>query len=125
MRGFHVVFLLFAVGCAPVCPPGLDRAASVDLYFGRGGVPEADWRDFVDRSVVPRFPDGMTVFDAAGSWRDPRTGRTSSEDSKVLRLIVPDARAAAPATQAIVDDYKRRFAQQSVLRVEQAVCHAF
>ncbi len=125
MRWLHVAFLLFAVGCAPVCPPGLIPAASVDLYFGRGGVSDADWRDFVDRSVVIRFPDGMTVFDAAGSWRDPRTGRTSSEDSKVLRLIVPDARAAAPATLAVIDDYKRRFAQQSVLRVEQAVCHAF
>ncbi|MBI3506396.1 MAG: DUF3574 domain-containing protein [Proteobacteria bacterium] len=120
-----VVFALFAVGCAPVCPSGLTAATSVDLYFGRGGVSDADWQDFLARAVVPRFPDGMTVFDAAGSWRDPATGRTASEASKVLRVIVPDARAASPATQAVIDDYKKRFAQQSVLRVEQGVCHAF
>jgi hypothetical protein len=125
MRWMCVVFALFAVGCAPVCPAGLTAADSVELYFGRGGVADGDWDDFVGRSIVPRFPDGMTVFDAAGSWRDPRTGRTASEASKVLRLIVPDARTAAPATQAVIDDYKKRFAQQSVLRVEQRVCHAF
>ena len=125
MRWVHIAFALLVAGCTPSCPPGLTAGTSVDLYFGRGGVSDADWRDFVDRSIVPRFPDGMTVFDAAGSWRNPRTGRTSSEDSKVLRVIATDARHLAGPAQAVIDDYKRRFSQQSVLRVEQPVCHAF
>jgi hypothetical protein len=125
MRWVHVAFALLVAGCAPSCPPGLVAGASVDLYFGRGGVSDADWHDFVERSIVPRFPDGMTLLDAAGSWRDPRTGRTSSEDSKVLRVVAGDARDLAGPAQAVIDDYKRRFSQQSVLRVEYPVCHAF
>lgn len=98
---------------------------AVDLYYGRGGVAEVDWQDYLERSVVARFPDGMTVFDGAGRWRDPASGRIAAEDSKVVRLVLPDARAADGALRAAIEDYKRRFAQQSVLRVEQNVCHAF
>jgi hypothetical protein len=125
MRAVLVAISLFAVGCAPSCPPGLTRADQIELYFGRDGVSDADWAGFLANSVVPRFPDGMTVLSGSGSWRDPRTGRVASEPSALLRLIVPDAGAAAPATRGIVEDYKKRFAQQSVLRVEQPVCHAF
>ena len=71
MRRFHVVFALFAGACTPACPPGLMPGTAVDLYYGRGGVAEADWQDYLERSVVARFPDGMTVFDGAGRWRDP------------------------------------------------------
>lgn len=98
---------------------------SVDLYFGRDGVSQADWREYLERSIVARFPDGMTVFDAAGSWRDPKTGRTQDEASNVVRLILPGARTPDGALRDAIDDYKRRFAQTSVLRVEQPVCHAF
>ncbi|MBL8808230.1 MAG: DUF3574 domain-containing protein [Rhodospirillales bacterium] len=125
MRRFGVVFALFASACAPVCPQGLAPAASVDLYFGRGGISDADWRDYLARSLVARFPDGMTVFDAEGRWRDPKAGRVEVEESRVVRLVLPDARRADGALSAAIDEYRKRFAQTSVLRVEQNVCHAF
>ena len=38
------------------------------LYFGLGlanhpeeGISEADWRDFLDREVTPRFPSGLSA----------------------------------------------------------------
>ena len=49
MRRFHVVFALFAGACTPACPPGLMPGTAVDLYYGRGGVAEADWQDYLER----------------------------------------------------------------------------
>ncbi|HET6782494.1 MAG TPA: DUF3574 domain-containing protein, partial [Pseudoxanthomonas sp.] len=49
-----------------------------ELYFGVGEesgpadrpqaepISEAQWRAFLDKEVTPRFPDGLTVFDAYG-----------------------------------------------------------
>ena len=52
----------------------------VDLLFGRKiggriGVTEAQWAKFVDREITPRFPDGLTVFNAYGQWRDAEHNR--------------------------------------------------
>lgn len=33
-------------------------------------VSDEDWRAFLAAEVTPRFPDGLTVIDAAGQWRD-------------------------------------------------------
>src|SRR5580658_862505 len=48
-----------------------------ELYFGVGSfdspddsVAEIRWQAFLDREVTPRFPDGLTVLDAYGQWRD-------------------------------------------------------
>src|SRR5262245_32017131 len=51
-----------------------------ELIFGRsiGGrieVGEEQWMLFVDHEITPRFPDGLTVFDAAGQWRDKASNK--------------------------------------------------
>ncbi len=63
------------------------------LFFGRNigdrlGVSQKAWARFVDREVTPRFPDGLTVQDASGQWRDSATGRLVREPSKILTLLV-------------------------------------
>jgi len=53
---------------------------------------------------------------SAGQWRDP-TGHTVREKSFVVELVhfvTPDVEARV---LRVVDSYKRRFAQQSVLRI--------
>ena len=57
------------------------------------------------------------VFDKLG-------GPIVRENSKLLAVIVFDAPAFAPKVEAIVDAYKVKFKQQSVLRVEHPVCAA-
>src|SRR5215472_9140395 len=74
------------------CPPGLRQAATAELFFGRdvAGAPEvseADWRQFVDEEVTPRFPDGLSVADVYGQWRSPK-GDFVREDSKALFLVL-------------------------------------
>src|SRR5258707_4700217 len=52
----------------------------IELMFGRSiaghlRVSGAAWSRFLAREITPRFPDGLTVLDAAGQWRGPGRGR--------------------------------------------------
>jgi hypothetical protein len=114
---------------AASCPPSLAPWTQVDLYFGRsiggaGLVTERAFKRFLAEEVTPRFPDGLTVLDAAGQFRD-RHGRIVREPAKLLVLLVPDRAAVAGKIGAVIQRYKRLFHQESVLRTEQRVCLAF
>ena len=125
------LLLALAVGaCAQptptVCTAPLKPAVAVDLYFGRdkrggGEVTEAEWGAFVTEVVTSRFPDGLSVFDSSGQYREPN-GRIVRERGKRLVVIVFDSQAYKAKVIEIVDAYKQRFSQYSVLRVEQPVC---
>jgi hypothetical protein len=111
---------------APLCTAPLKPAVAIDLYFGRdkpagGEVTDAEWGAFVTEVVTSRFPDGLSVFDSSGQYREP-TGRIVRERSKRLVVIVFDAPAHKAKVIEIVEAYKQRFGQYSVFRVEQPVC---
>ena len=113
-------------GAPPVCTAPLKSAVAIDLYFGRdkpsgGEVTDAEWGAFVTEVVTSRFPDGLSVFDSSGQYREP-TGRIVRERSKRLVVIVFDAPAHKAKVIEIVEAYKQRFGQYSVFRVEQPVC---
>ncbi len=106
---------------AASCAAPLRPALQVDLYFGE--VSPTDWRAFLDEDVTPRFPDGLSVQDIYGQYRD-RQGKIERERSKLLVIVVFDAPAHASRVQAIVDSFRRRHKQESVLRVERPICAA-
>lgn len=92
-----------------------------ELYFGRsqpggGEVTEEQWQKFVDTEVTPRFPDGLTVLDAYGQFLNS-AGILAREDSKVLILLYVSTPERERSIQEIIDAYKSRFQQESVLRV--------
>nr|WP_222527840.1 DUF3574 domain-containing protein [Azospirillum sp. 412522] len=100
------------------------------LFFGRNignelGVSERDWTEFLDGEVTPRFPNGLTVTDASGHWRDMETGRLVREPSKILMLLVDGAPATLRLIHEIADLYKSRFHQQSVGIAIRPVCVSF
>ncbi|HTR83698.1 MAG TPA: DUF3574 domain-containing protein [Reyranella sp.] len=107
------------------CPAPLEPAVEVDLYFGlakkKGEVSPAEWAAFLDREVTPLFPDGLSVVDIYGQYRDA-PDHISHERSKLLVVIVFDPAGLEAKVQAIVDAYKTRFDQKSVLQVEKPVC---
>lgn len=131
MARLCALLALLALGaCASpsdgTCRAPLKTAIEVDLYFGRdidgrAEVSDADWAKFLADEVTPRFPDGLSVSEVAGQYRDP-SGRIVRERSKRLVVAVFDAPAHAAKVQAIVDTYKARFGQHSLLRVERPVC---
>ena len=113
-------------GAPPVCTAPLKPAVAIDLYFGRdkpagGEVTDAEWGAFLTEVVTSRFPDGLSVFDSSGQYREP-TGRIVRERSKRLVVIVFDAPVHKSKVIEIVEAYKQRFGQYSVFRVEQPVC---
>ena len=125
-------FLLAAcAGPQPLaCRPPLESGVVVDLLFGRNiggrpGVSEAQWRTFLARDVTPRFPEGLTVIDAAGQWRDPARGTIVRERSKVVTIALRDGGVDQARIEAIVDAYKSRFHQQSVGVTIRPACVSF
>ena len=97
------------------------------LYFGlarpKGAVSELEWQMFLRDEVTPRFPDGLTVWDADGQWRSP-AGSIDQENSKVLLLVHPDTAAARGAVQGVIERYRKIFDQESVLWETARVCVA-
>ena len=87
--------LLLLAGCATApqpCPVGASPATIAEAYFGRNvktraPVTDAEWARFMADTVTPAFPDGLTVLDGAGQWRNA-AGQISREDSKVLLLVL-------------------------------------
>jgi hypothetical protein len=113
-------------GAAPACAPPLKPAVSVELYFGRakpggGEVSDGEWEDFLATAVTPRFPDGLSVIDVVGQYRES-SGRIVSERSKRLHIVVFDSPAHQQRIEEIVVLYRQRFRQDAVLRTERSLC---
>ena len=96
------------------------------LYFGLGpadqpqqGVSEQAWREFLDREVTPRFPDGLSVLDVYGQWQDAWQSAPERLRSRLLVIDYPDTPANRAKVEAIRTAWKRRTGDQSVLRVTQ------
>jgi hypothetical protein len=102
---------------------------AIDLLFGRGAgglrVSETAWTQFLAREITPRFPDGLTVIDGAGQWRNPQGGAVLRERSKVVMIVAPEQPPVQERLDAITAAYKQRFKQQSVGIVIRAVCASF
>lgn len=114
-------------GCAPTVrstppAPAAQQAWVADrLYFGRnipggGTVGDGEWAAFLRDVVTPRFPAGLTVWRGQGQWRDA-SGAVQAEDVIVVEILHPASAEADAALEAIASEYRRRFHQDSVLRV--------
>ncbi|NCD26669.1 MAG: DUF3574 domain-containing protein, partial [Deltaproteobacteria bacterium] len=107
---------------------GADVAREDVLYFGtarpHGVIGVAEWETFAREVITPRFPQGLTVWKAQGQWRG-ETGAIVREDSYVLTLIHPGTPETERAIKEIIELYKSRFEQESVMRVESAVRVSF
>jgi Protein of unknown function (DUF3574) len=119
-----------SIASAQSCRGDQQSMLAAELLFGRrtaggGMVSEAAWARFLAREITPRFPDGLTVLDAAGQWRDPARGRILREPSKVVLIVFRDDPQKQEHLGAIADAYKRRFKQRSVGIVIKPVCASF
>lgn len=133
-------------GAASSTTPALAPAAAVavadtgeawlrtELYFSIGEwtetslntEPEARWQDFLDREVTPRFPDGLSVIDVYGQWRNPQAGAAvRRERSRLLVVVHPDAPDASAKIEEIREAWKKQTGEKSVLRVSQPARVAF
>lgn len=128
MRVSAAVLAIAMLGCALVRPGG--SMVESRLFLGEGlpeggVVDDGAWQAFLTEVVTPRFPGGLTVVDARGQWRDPADATIVREPTKILVLVHPPGVTADAAVDAIAGEWKRRFRQKSVLRVDAPVRAAF
>jgi hypothetical protein len=97
-----------------------------ELYFSvgtvdgkEGAVSPARWREFLDKEVTSRFPDGFTVFDAYGQWRDHGAKEPERLSTKVIVILHENNPQNAGNIEAIRLAYKRITGDLSVLRLSQ------
>ena len=97
----------------------------IELLLGRGTAGDTRWRQFLAREVTPRFPDGLTVYQTYGQWRDPKRNVVVRERSRVLRIIVAADAPAQDRIVAVAEAYKTQFSQKSVGIVTRPACVSF
>ncbi|CAN5699266.1 DUF3574 domain-containing protein [soil metagenome] len=94
-----------------------------ELYFGTNKpdgshVTDAAFKAFVDLQVTSRFPDGLTLLNGYGQFRNS-AGAIVQEKSFVLILLYPlNVTDASSEVEAIRQAYKDTFQQESVLRID-------
>lgn len=130
-----------ALGCA-IAPPqqataqllacGGDQKPQqvAELLFGRKigdrlGVSERAFARFVDREIVPRFPDGLNVLSSEGRYRDQARNRLVREPSKTVQIVLPGKPDDVARLTEIAEAYKSRFRQQSVGVILRPACVSF
>jgi hypothetical protein len=141
LNSFCLAGLLLLV---PICPATIARAQwpetsdtnakqtnllKDELYFGltkSGGqtVSESEWQEFVKAVITPHFREGLTVLDGSGQFLNS-SGILIREKSKIVILIYESSPEKNRAIQEIIETYKRRFQQESVLRTTSEVKVSF
>lgn len=102
-----------------------------ELFFGRDkagrkAVSDAEWADFLAKTVTPYFPDGLTVFDGYGQWRNPETGLIGRSPSvKIVLIAAKRSPDLAGRLNTVMEAYKTRFHQQSIGIITRDSCAAF
>ncbi|GGV11514.1 hypothetical protein GCM10010495_26160 [Kitasatospora herbaricolor] len=109
-----------------------DAYTRTELSFGTerpdGGaaVTAQEFEAFLDAEVTSRFPEGLTVEEGRGRYRD-RFGAIERERSYHVVLLYP--RGAARSSDLKIEEIRRRydaaFQQEAVGRVDDSVRAAF
>ncbi|WP_263353941.1 DUF3574 domain-containing protein [Acidicapsa acidisoli] len=134
LLGFGIAHYAFSSQTAPsptlhgdaAHPAKTQGWVDTQLYFGLGpanapekGVSEAAWRDFLDKEVTPRFPDGLSVMDVYGQWQGKNETAPERIRSKMLVIDYPKTSENTAKIEAIRAAWKQKTGDQSVLKVSQ------
>lgn len=124
---------LALAGCSETdsasCPEGMDPFVKYELYMGRSSsdgdvVKDEEWNGFLADTVTPRFPDGLTVLEGRGQWRNSE-GQILQEDATVVVILALPGDGPMGLIDEISDEYQRQFKQESVLEVVSDTCVSF
>jgi len=132
--GLVAASVSLANGSAPASAPAQSKLAATsqsskaigtlyartELYFGSNrpkGAPvnSAQFHRFLDTTITPRFPDGLTEVTGEGQWLG-KTGPVEEKSFVVILLYPLDDKHASDRIEQIRRSYKRHFQQESVLR---------
>lgn len=120
--------LLLGVGLMAGCATA-PTAYSDRLMFGRsipggGVVTDAQWDKFVAEVIVPRFPNGFSVWHGDGHWKGD-DGAPVSEQSCALEVVHTSDPTADAKLAEIAQAYRQRFNQDAVILVRTPATQTF
>ncbi|WP_217554857.1 DUF3574 domain-containing protein [Streptomyces sp. GbtcB6] len=126
LAGAPTAYAALADGHSAAVPARGKPYIETRLLFGTarpdGGpaVTDRQFTAFVDKEVTPDFPDGLTVQNGRGQWRDAH-GTIEKERSYELILLYPEsaAKGSDRKIEEIRRAYEKAFAQESVGRVDE------
>jgi len=100
-----------------------------ELIFGLSrvdapNITEEEFQHFIDTSVTPSFPEGLTVLSGTGQFSGS-AGGVIKEGAKLLILFYPSGKQSNEAIEQIRATYKSAFQQESVLRADELSCVSF
>lgn len=110
--------------------PSEQRMLVAELFFGRsirgrGALSDAEWSEFAAQTLTPNFPDGFTVTDGNGQWRNPATGVISREPTRIVLVAARRTPDLGARLTVVIDAYRARFNQQSVGIITRDSCASF
>jgi hypothetical protein len=98
-----------------------------ELYFGlskkNGVVTEQEWNMFKADFLSKKF-SGYTELISKGFWTNPK-GETVSENSRLIIYLNKGTTSDSIAIAFVIDNYKQKFNQESVLKIETPVNATF
>lgn len=100
------------------------------LYFGLSKpdgtvVSEQEWNNFRDNYISRIFPEGYSVVQTEGAWKDTLTKKIIKEPTFQVIYYYPKSPAISQQIDSLRIWYQKLFQQQSVLRVDRKVKAAF
>jgi hypothetical protein len=125
-RIFLILICVFLTACTTTqiaLPHGAPRNSCATrilqrLYLGtdtpEGVVSEQQWQTFLQKTISPRLPSGLTVIKGEGQWLG-HNQELVHETSRIVEIVHSNSVAERVATQEIVSAYKAQFQQEAVL----------
>ena len=132
-----LAWLFLFAGCAELPAPASScllpaeqHMLVAELFFGhnikgRQPLSDAEWAEFAAQTIAPNFPDGFTLFDGEGQWRNPRNGQIAGGRTKILLVAAKPEPDLSRRLSAVIDAYKTQFHQYSVGVITRYSCAAF
>jgi Protein of unknown function (DUF3574) len=109
-------------GVVPLPRFSAELFARTELFFGslrsdKPPVSEQDFLEFLDGTITPLFPNGLTLLTGLGQFLNSQ-GLIQQEHSWLLILLYPveERRDNNGKIETIRVEYKKAFEQESVLR---------
>jgi hypothetical protein len=97
-----------------------------ELYFGlsnaNGAIPKNEWNQF-QTETIDKVIDGYTIINGEGYWK--ANDSTYNEKTVILIYIHDDTTAESKKIDSLINIYKQKFSQESVLRTDQQLKAAF
>jgi hypothetical protein len=129
-RFSYIISLMLLLGGCICVRPNCQQAVEltqhcptvrIEMFFGLSKgqaetITASDWNKFVDSVITPKFPNGLSIYDASGQWKDS-TGTIIKEGTKVVLIVSENNDKVFSSIDEIRTAYKKQFDQESVMLI--------